>query len=244
MAEDVLLIVGASSEVGSQYLKAYGHRYKMIYAHYNHGIEILNELGALFGEKLIIVQDNLNDVRTGGENILAKIRATNIWPNCILHCPAPKIENTRFLKADWSIFEKNLNIMVGSCVKIFPELFKQILKEKKKGYCTLILSSCTEGIPPKFETQYVTAKYALLGLMKSLSCEYSDRGIMVNGISPGMMETKFLDSIFDHVIEENAQKSPFGRNLKVEEILPMIDFLLSDRADRITGQNIVVSGGM
>ena len=67
---------------------------------------------------------------------------------------------------------------------------------------------------------------------------------MVNAVSPGMMETEFLTNIFDHAIEDNAAKSPFGRNLYVDEVIPTIKFLLSDGSDRITGQNIVVSGGM
>ena len=117
-------------------------------------------------------------------------------------------------------------------------------KEKKEGRVIFMLSSCTNGIPPRFMTPYVTAKYALLGLVKGLSTEYDSKNITVNGISPGMMETKFLSEMYDHAIEENASKSPFGRNLVIEEVIPAFKFLLSDDACRITGQNIVITGGM
>ena len=107
-----------------------------------------------------------------------------------------------------------------------------------------MLSSCVNGIPPKFLSNYVVVKYALLGLMKALSTEYDNKNITVNGISPGMMETKFLSDIYDHVIEENAQKSSFGRNLYIDEVIPAFEYLLSDGASKVTGQNIVITGGM
>ena len=107
-----------------------------------------------------------------------------------------------------------------------------------------MLTSYTDNMPPRFMTPYISAKYALLGLMKALSVEYADKGIMINAVSPGMMETKFLAKTFEHAVEQNAAKSPFGRNLYVDEIIPTIKFLMSDGADRITGQNIIISGGM
>ena len=58
-----------------------------------------------------------------------------------------------------------------------------------------MLTSCTTNIPPKYLASYVTSKYALLGLVKALSNEYADKGIRINGISPSMIETKFLENI-------------------------------------------------
>ncbi len=241
--EEVILILGASSEVGCRYLREYGDRYSLIYAHYNHINDELSDIATMYKDKMVLIQADLNDV--GNEAaITEKIEKTGIWPNRILHCVSPNVKNVRFSKVEWNEFEDNLNVMVGSCVKLLPHIFKQIIKNKSNGQCVFVLSSCTEGLPPKFETPYVTSKYAMLGLMKALSVEYAARGIMINGVSPGMMETKFLGEIIDHVVEENALNSPFGRNLEVGEVTPMIDFLLSEKANRITGQNIIVSGGM
>lgn len=106
-----------------------------------------------------------------------------------------------------------------------------------------MLSSCTENIPPKFTAPYVTTKYALLGMMKALATEYDSKDITINGISPEMMKPN-LGNIFNHVIEENAQKSPFGRNLYIDEVVPTVEYILSDGVARITGQNIIIFGGM
>ena len=46
------------------------------------------------------------------------------------------------------------------------------------------------------------------------------------------------------IVEENAAKSPLKRNLQVDDVVPMITYLLSDQAEAITGQNIAITGGM
>lgn len=238
-----ILILGASSEIGLCLIKAIASEYDIIYAHYGRNSAELQKLRTQYGEKIVLIQDDLSSPQAG-MTILETIENNGVYPQHIVHIPAPVVENIRFTKSDWKTFEENFKISIRSAVNILPALFKRIIKEHESGRVIFVLSSYTENLPPKFMSPYVTTKYALLGLMRALSAEYADKGIMVNGISPGMMETKFLDKTFDHAVEENAAKSPFGRNLYVDEVIPTMRFLLSDDAKRITGQNIVVSGGM
>ena len=64
---------------------------------------------------------------------------------------------------------------------------------------------------------------------------------MVNGVSPDMMETKFLADMPELIIRQYAENSPAGRNLTVEDVIPTFEYLLSDGADMVTGQNIGIS---
>lgn len=107
-----------------------------------------------------------------------------------------------------------------------------------------MLTSSTLGIPPKYQAAYVSVKYMLLGLMKSLSAEYADKGITINGISPDMIETKFLTNIPDMVVQKNAQNSPIKRNLTLNDVIPAFEYLLSDAANAVTGQNLGITGGI
>ena len=59
-----------------------------------------------------------------------------------------------------------------------------------------------------------------------------------------MMETKLLAEIPELIIQQNAKNNPLGMNILVREVVPVIEFLLSDEAAKITGQNIKVTGGM
>ena len=85
-------------------------------------------------------------------------------------------------------------------------------------------------------------KPAVLILNKFLAAEYIEKGITVNAVSPDMMETGFIDNIPDLIKAQNAESSPIKRNLKVEDVIPTFKYLLSDGADTVYGQNIVIMG--
>ena len=106
-----------------------------------------------------------------------------------------------------------------------------------------MLSSCVFGVPPKALSHYITIKYAMLGLVKSLASEYSDKNIQINGISPSMVETKFLDNINEKIIELSAYNHPLKRNASVEDITPIIKILISNESNYINSVNIPITGG-
>ena len=58
-----------------------------------------------------------------------------------------------------------------------------------------------------------------------------------------MMETKFLSEIQDLIIKKNAEQSPLSRNMTVKDVIPAINYLLSDKAEAVTAQNIGITGG-
>ena len=117
------------------------------------------------------------------------------------------------------------------------------MAKNKYGRVVVMLTSCTVNVPPKYLASYTTSKYALLGLVKSLAVEYAGNNVTINGISPTMIETKFLSKVPSLLVEQNALKSPNGKNLTVDEVTPMIEFLLSDKACAITGENIAITNG-
>lgn len=67
---------------------------------------------------------------------------------------------------------------------------------------------------------------------------------MVNAVSPDMMETKFLSELPDLIIEQSAKNNPLGRNIYVQEVIPTMEYLLSEGSNIVTGQNIGVTGGV
>lgn len=243
MEQKTLLVLGASSEVGRKLIEAVYEDYGLIYAHYAHGDGKLKELKDRIGGKLHLIQDDFSS-SDAGNAVIEAIDKNGIWPEHVVHLPSAKVTNVRFTKVKYEEVEQYLNVGLRSAITVSQAVFKRLVKEEREGKEICVLSSYVNGIPPKFMLPYVTSKYAMLGYVRALSAEYADKGIMVNAVSPGMMETEFLTNIFDHAIEDNAAKSPLGRNLYVDEVIPTIKFLLSDGADRITGQNIVVSGGM
>ena len=106
-----------------------------------------------------------------------------------------------------------------------------------------VLSSVTRGVPPKYMSMYTVVKYAQMGLMRAAAAEYASTHLMINAVSPGMIETQFLDEIAETIIEMNAAANPKKRNAKPDDILGAIEFLLSADSGFIAGADIPITAG-
>ena len=241
MSEKILLITGASSDIGTKLINEINKDYDYIIAHHNSDEGKLIELKRNLGEKLILIKGNFGE-EDDTYKFVEEIKKIEKIPTHILHLTAGKFENIKFSKLTWSKFRDDIDIALRSLV-IILNAFLPIMSKNKYGKVLVMLTSCTTNIPPKYLTSYVTSKYALLGLVKALSNEYADKGVRINGISPSMIETKFLENIPELIVKQNAINSPTGSNLKVDDVVPTIKFLLSESANSITGQNIAITNG-
>lgn len=237
----ILFVTGASSELGCGLIEMVADRYNLIVAHYRSSIERLLPLEEKLGSKLMLVQADFSDA-TSVRKMLDILNERDVKPDHIVHLAALPMENKHFKKQNWCNFAENIETDLRPIVDILEE-FMPAMSKQKYGKILFMLTSCTVGMPPKYTTVYTTAKYALLGLMKSLAAEYADKGITVNGVSPEMIDTRFLKDLPDLIKEMNAQNMPMGQNLKVEQVIPTMAFLLSDGADMISGQNIAINDG-
>ena len=235
-----LLVLGASSDIGLALIEQIHGNYDRVIAHFHRSEGGLKALRDKIGDRLVLVQADFSDeAETDGFAELISTKFENIAH--IVHLPAGRITYARFPKKSWDSTQRDLDIQVRSIYKILSRLITPMTK-MEHGKIVFVLSSCTAE-PPKFLVDYTTAKFALLGFMKTLAAEYAEKGVNINAVSPSMMETKFLANIPHLIIEESAKANPAKRNAGVPDILPMIEFLLSNGSDFITGQNILVSGG-
>jgi 3-oxoacyl-[acyl-carrier protein] reductase len=94
------------------------------------------------------------------------------------------------------------------------------------------------------QANYAASKAGIIGLTKSVAKELASRGITVNAVAPGYVETDMTASLPDKAKEAMLEMIPMKRAGKPEEIAGIVKFLASDDASYITGQVIHVSGGM
>ncbi len=91
---------------------------------------------------------------------------------------------------------------------------------------------------------YAASKAALLGVTRALAREYASRGITVNAIAPGFIETDMTADLPDAARKVIVDQTPLGRIGRPEEVAAAVVFLASDEASYITGQVVRINGGM
>ena len=94
------------------------------------------------------------------------------------------------------------------------------------------------------QANYVASKAGLVGLTKAMARELASRGITVNAVAPGFVETEMTEGLPEKAREAMLETIPAGRPGTPEEVAAAVRFLASDEAAYITGQVIHVSGGM
>jgi acetoacetyl-CoA reductase len=94
------------------------------------------------------------------------------------------------------------------------------------------------------QTNYSAAKAGILGFTKSLAQEVIKKGVTVNAVSPGYVQTEMVAAIREDVRQQIVAQIPAGRLAMPEEIADAVAFLASENAAYITGTNLAVNGGL
>lgn len=199
----VILVTGASSDVGSELIRRVGKNYTMVWAQYCSSKTIIHELGAEIGNHIVPIQADFSDIDST-LNMISEIKKTGKLPDHIVHISAQKAHSLQFHKHIWKNYQKEIDISLRSITMILQAFIPNMIKNKY-GKIVFMLSAYLLGVPPKFQSPYITVKYSLLGLIRNLAAEYAAKGITINGVSPDMMETKFLSELPD-LIKEHVQR--------------------------------------
>ena len=147
-----------------------------------------------------------------------------------------------FTESDWDhIIDTNMKGHFLCIMHVLPYMLK-----KKKGRIINMGSIDSFVGDPNFST-YVASKHGIAGLTRSLALELGPKGITVNAVCPGFVDTPSADGIeklYPGVKEEVAGKIPTGRLLRPEDVAAVASFLVSDEAEMVNGSCVVVDGGM
>ena len=149
----------------------------------------------------------------------------------------------RMSENDWDeVIKVNLK-SIFCCTKVIG---KAMLKASAKGGKGKIIniSSIIGILGNTGQANYATTKAGIIGFTKSIAKELASRGITVNAIAPGYIETDMTAQLKEDVREKILKDIPLARLGKPEDVAGICLFLASQEANYITGQTIVVDGGM
>ena len=137
-----------------------------------------------------------------------------------------------------SVIDVNLKGVFNCMKAISPIMLKQ-----KSG--KIVSISSVVGISGNAgQINYSASKAGIIGMTKSLAKELGSRGITVNAVAPGFIETDMTNNLNEKIKEEAKKNIPLKKLGKAEDVADAVAFLSSNSSDYITGQILVVDGGM
>jgi 3-oxoacyl-[acyl-carrier protein] reductase len=131
---------------------------------------------------------------------------------------------------------------INSLYKISKLFIKPMIK--KRNGRIICISSVVANTGNAGQTNYVTSKAGMIGFCKSLAKEVATRGITVNCVSPGFIETDMTEKLNDSQKEQIFKNIPTNKMGSPEDIAYAVSFLASEKASYITGETIHVNGGL
>ena len=139
-------------------------------------------------------------------------------------------------------FDAVINTNLKGTFNTIRHTARQMLKQKSGKIINI--SSVSGILGNAGQANYAASKAGVIGLTKTMARELASRGIAVNAVAPGFVDTEMTEVLSDDVKEAACRQIPLGRFGKTKDIAEMVAFLASDKADYITGQVISVDGGM
>jgi len=139
-------------------------------------------------------------------------------------------------------FDRVLGVNLKGAIACSRAAIKVMMRAKTGR--VIFVSSVVGEMGNVGQTAYAASKAALLGVAKSLAREYASRGITVNAVTPGYIDTDMTTAMTGEARERTVAGIPLGRTGTAREIATAIAYLASNEAAYVTGQTLRVNGGM
>jgi 3-oxoacyl-[acyl-carrier protein] reductase len=197
--------------------------------------EIKNDGGEAFGLKCDVT--NREEVKALGEKVIEEYGSIDILVN-----NAGVTKDSSFKKMTDEQWDEVLDSDLKSVFIVTQELSKYMELNK---YGRIINLSSVVGLAGNFgQANYSAAKAGIIGLTKTLAMELGKKGITVNAIAPGFIETAMTEEIPEKIRAEIISSIPVNRPGQPEEIAAATAFLASEEAGFISGVTLSVNGAM
>jgi 3-oxoacyl-[acyl-carrier protein] reductase len=177
-----------------------------------------------------------------GAQALVDAAKTTLGRLDVLVNNAGKSYDALILRMKWDALEEALAVNLKSVFYLCSAAGKVMLAQKSGAIVNV--SSVVALSGNAGQSAYVAAKAGVLGLTKSLAQEFGSRGIRVNAIAPGFIETDMTSVLTEAVQAAYKSRVPLGRFGMADEVARTALFLAGDGASYITGQTLAVDGGL
>ena len=242
LEEKIVLVTGATRGIGKAIALTLGSSGATVIgtATSKAGADNISKMlvdNQILGKGIVLDVKNNDQIVSLGEGIKKDFGSIDILVN-----NAGITRDNILLRMKEDEWEDIINTNLSSVYKMSKSVLRGMIK--KRSGRIISITSVVGAMGNAGQSNYAAAKAGMIGFTKSLAREVGVRGITVNAIAPGFIETDMTDSLPDDQKEALASQIPMGRLGTTDEIAQAVLFLAGDGGSYITGQTLHVNGGM
>lgn len=239
----IALVTGGARGIGKAIAKKLAEQGAFVIVNYGGSVDRANqtveEIKSAGGDG-VAIQCDVSDFAACGE-LAAKVLA-DYGRLDILVNNAGITKDNLIMKMSEQDYDAVLNTNLKGSFNLIHHFSRSFLKQRSGKIINI--SSVSGVMGNAGQANYSASKAGLIGLTKSVARELASRGICVNAVAPGFIETDMTEKMPDSAKQAALGMIPLGKMGKPEDIAQVVAFLADESGDYITGQVICVDGGM
>jgi len=242
-AGKIALVTGANGDIGIAVVKKFlllGYRVFAVYQQNRDRLDALSLEVASSDAALQIFQCDVTCV-SDVEKLLASVAAVTSTLDVLVNNAGGCKDNV-FPLMSFDEFDKVIQVNLYGSFHVTQASLR--LLRAAKTSAVVNLSSVAGVAGSSGQANYSAAKAAIGGLTRSLASELTSKGIRVNAVAPGLIDSSMVKRVPRNIIRQVLDVIPAKRLGRVDEVADVVAFLASSQASYIAGQTIVVDGGL
>ena len=239
----VAFITGATRGIGKQIAITFaqnGYDIAINYRTENDDLKNIKEEIEKYNVSFLAVQgdvSNFEDCERFTQEIIEKYGQIDVLVN-----NAGITKDTLIMRMKKEDFENVIDVNLVGTFNVTKNVIPHMIKARSGRIVNI---SSVVGISGNAgQTNYAASKAGIIGFTKSLAKEVASRGILVNAVAPGFIQTQMTQVLKDETKEEIAKTIPLKRMGTAQDVANVVKFLASEESSYVTGQVIQVDGGM
>ena len=241
MTHDTILVTGSSRGIGRAIALRLAHDGYDVVLHCKSRIDEAQAVAAeiaTLGRITRILQFDIGDRDSTARTLLADVEAHGCYYGVV--CNAGISRDNAFPAMPGDEWDAVLRTNLDGFYNVLHPLTMPLVRRRKPGRI-VTLSSVSGIMGNRGQVNYSAAKAGIIGASKALAVELASRGITVNCVAPGLIETDMLEP---QLLDEALKIIPARRVGRPEEVAAVVSFLMHEDAAYVTRQVISVNGGM